>query len=276
MTLDINGKVMGIFDKANYSITQISNYHQYFAIIDVLIVGILIYYFYLFLSQTRALGILYGLFILGLLWFIGQKFELTLLNTILKWLLTPILIAFPVVFQPELRSGLEKLGRSTKFVTDIRRLSMPDLEVVIDEIIKATNILSKNNYGALIVISRFSGLREYIQTGQEIYALVSNKLLVNIFTPKAPLHDGAVIISGQRIIAASTTLPISEDVMDLSLGTRHKAALSLSMETDAVSIIISEETGAVSMAVDGRIQRNINNDDLKDRLIKLLSAKKIK
>ena len=267
---------MGIFNKADDLILQASNIHQYFIAIDILVVGILIYYFYLFLRQTRALGILYGLFILGLLWFVGQALELTLLNTILKWLLTPILIAFPVVFQPELRAGLEKLGRSTKFVTDIRRLSKPDLELILDEIIKAVNVLSKNSYGALIVISRSSGLREYIQTGQEIYALVNNKLLVNIFTPKAPLHDGAVIISGQRIIAASTTLPISEDVMDLSLGTRHKAALSLSMETDAVSIIVSEETGAVSLAVDGRIQRNINYDDLKERLTKLLSVKKTK
>jgi diadenylate cyclase len=141
---------------------------------------------------------------------------------------------------------------------------------------KAVTILSKNKYGALIILTRHSGVREYVGSGEQINANVNHKLLVNIFTPKAPLHDGAVIVSGSKIISAATTLPLSEDVFDLSLGTRHKAALSLSMETDAIGLIVSEETGVISLAVNGRLQRNLRLDDLRDRVISLLSSNRLK
>lgn len=274
MVNDFNGKILGAFDNVHsvffYDIQSIT----YIQIIDVVIVGILVYFFFEFLRQTRALGILYGMAVLLVLWLIGQALELTILNTVLKWIFTPLLIAIPVVFQPELRSGLERIGRSTQWVTDFHRLSYSDIDSIIDEILKAVVVLSSNTYGALIVINRTTGLREYIETGQILSANLNSKLLVNIFTPKAPLHDGAVIISGNKIVSAAATLPLSDDVVDLSLGTRHKAALSLSGQTDALCLIVSEETGAVSLAVNGRLQRNLNIDDLKIRLIKLMKMKR--
>lgn len=274
MVDDFNGKIRGAFDSANSALIDNMQSISYIQIIDIIIVGALVYYFFEFLRQTRALGMLYGIVVLLILWLIGQSLNLTILNTVLKWIFTPLLIAIPVVFQPELRSGLERIGRSTQWVTDFHRLSHSDIESIIDEIIKAVVVLSSNTYGALIVISRSTGLREYIETGQIISANLNSKLLVNIFTPKAPLHDGAVIISGNKIVSASATLPLSDDVVDLSLGTRHKAALSLSGQTDALCLIVSEETGAVSLAVNGRLQRNLNIDDLKNRLIKLMKIKR--
>lgn len=267
---DVAGKVLGAFTNVNTIVTNINQTNFYLTILDVAIVASLIYVFYIFLRQTRAIGILYGLLMLALLWFLGQLLQLTLLNTVLRWLLTPLLISLPVIFQPELRSGLERIGRSTKWVTDFHRIPQGNIELIVEELIKAIVILSSNNYGALIVIGRSSGLREYIETGQIITANINSKLLVNIFTPKAPLHDGAVIISGNKIVAAACTLPILEEVMDLSLGTRHKAALSLSSQTDAICLIVSEETGAVSLALNGRLQRNLATDELKTRLLKLI------
>lgn len=274
MVNDFNGKILGAFDNVHSVFFDNIQSITYIQIIDVVIVGILVYFFFEFLRQTRALGILYGMAVLLVLWLIGQALELTILNTVLKWIFTPILIAIPVVFQPELRSGLERIGRSTQWVTDFHRLSYSDIDSIIDEILKAVVVLSSNTYGALIVINRTTGLREYIETGQILSANLNSKLLVNIFTPKAPLHDGAVIISGNKIVSAAATLPLSDDVVDLSLGTRHKAALSLSGQTDALCLIVSEETGAVSLAVNGRLQRNLNIDDLKIRLIKLMKMKR--
>jgi len=271
---DFNGKILGAFDNVHSVFFDNIQSITYIQIIDVVIVGILVYFFFEFLRQTRALGILYGMAVLLVLWLIGQALELTILNTVLKWIFTPLLIAIPVVFQPELRSGLERIGRSTQWVTDFHRLSYSDIDSIIDEILKAVVVLSSNTYGALIVINRTTGLREYIETGQILSANLNSKLLVNIFTPKAPLHDGAVIISGNKIVSAAATLPLSDDVVDLSLGTRHKAALSLSGQTDALCLIVSEETGAVSLAVNGRLQRNLNIDDLKIRLIKLMKMKR--
>ncbi len=274
--LDVNGQVLGAYTQANTILDTIRRSNQPYAILDIAIVGFLFYFFYLFLRETRALRILYGLLVLGGLWALGQVLDLTLLNTILRWAFTSILVAIPVVFQPELRIALEKLGRTTNLVTDFNRLTKNEIDDIVTEILKATAVLSKNKIGALIIISRTTNLQEWVNNGEPLYANLNHRLLINIFTPKAPLHDGAVIISGNKIISAASTLPIIDDVVDLTLGTRHKAALSLSMQTDAVGLIVSEETGAISLAVDGRLQRNLNGDDLKARVIKLLNTNKIK
>lgn len=274
--LDVNGQVLGAYTQANTILDTIRRSNQPYAILDIAIVGFLFYFFYLFLRETRALRILYGLLVLGGLWALGQVLDLTLLNTILRWAFTSILVAIPVVFQPELRIALEKLGRTTNLVTDFNRLTKNEIDDIVTEILKSTAVLSKNKIGALIIISRTTNLQEWVNNGEPLYANLNHRLLINIFTPKAPLHDGAVIISGNKIISAASTLPIIDDVVDLTLGTRHKAALSLSMQTDAVGLIVSEETGAISLAVDGRLQRNLNGDDLKARVIKLLNTNKIK
>ena len=275
MESDLNGKILGVFDQANTLLGNIKVMDQPFAVVDIAIVAILFYIIYLFLRQTRALGIIYGIFVLAIFWLLGQALQLTLLNTLLRWLFTSILVAIPVVFQPELRSALERLGRSTKIVTELHRLTKSDLDIIIDEIIDALVILSKNKYGALIVVGKTSGLQEYILTGTIINAEINSKLLVNLFTPKAPLHDGAVIIVGNKIVAASTTLPILDSLIDLSLGTRHKAALSISKETDAIALVVSEETGAISIARNGKMQKNLRLSELKENLTKYINANRL-
>lgn len=268
------GSVLGTNTSQNlFESIKISN--QPFAVIDILVVAFIIYLFYIFLRQTRAMAILYGILVLALFWLIGRALNLTLLNTILRWTFTSLLVAIPVVFQPELRNALEKIGRSTKIVTEIQRLSKTDLQKIVEEIISSVKYLSKNKYGAIIVIGRNSGLQEYINTGELLYANLNYKLIVNIFTPKAPLHDGAMIILGNKIISVSCTLPIADSVVDLTLGTRHKAGLSVSQETDAVCIIVSEETGSVSLAVNSKIQKYQNITELHERLLKLLNVRSI-
>jgi diadenylate cyclase len=270
---ELDPQVLGAEDTFLNIIRTVKDLVSLSAVIDILIVAALFYIFYLFLRQTRALGIIYGILVLAALWLISHYLELNALRTILRWLLTSILVAIPVVFQPELRSALEKLGRSTKYVTDWKRLSRFEIDIIVEELIQSLNVLSKNRIGALIVLSRQSNLGDVISTGVKIYANLNNKLLTNIFTPKAPLHDGAVIISANKIIAAACTLPISDEVIDLSLGTRHKAAMSLTGMTDAIAIVVSEETGMVSLSVNGRIQRNLNFKELKEYLIKHLTSR---
>ncbi|TSC93408.1 MAG: hypothetical protein CEN89_83 [Candidatus Berkelbacteria bacterium Licking1014_7] len=274
--MDFSSKmVLGAGDTALNIAQTIRNIANVSAVVDILIVAILFYWFYLFLRQTRALGILYGIMVLAILWLISQYFELNALKTLLRWALTSILVAIPVVFQPELRHALEKLGASTKYVTDWKGLSKIEIDNIVDETIQAIKVLSKNQIGALIVFVRQSNLGDVIATGEKLYANFSSKLLTNIFTPRAPLHDGAVVISGSKIIAAGCTLPISDDVIDLSLGTRHKAGMSLTGITDAVAIIVSEETGAISLSVNGRIQRNLNLEEMKKYLTKHLTQTRI-
>lgn len=270
MDSSVSTQVLGVNDIFWNTVYTIKNIFSLSAIIDIIIVAIIFYWFFLFLRQTRALGILYGILIVATLWIISQYLDLIAVKTILRWVLTSILVAIPVVFQPELRSALEKLGRSTKYVTDWRRLSRFEIDVMVDELIKAVKILSKNQIGALIVFSRQSSLGDIIATGEKLYANFSHKLLVNIFTPKTPLHDGAVIVSANKLVAAGCTLPLSDEVVDLSLGTRHKAALSLSLQSDAIGLVVSEETGMVSLAVNGRIQRNLNFEELKKYITKHL------
>ncbi len=145
MVGQVEGKVLGLYTQIDNIFSTVVNTHQPFAILDILIVGSIFYFFYLFLRQTRALRILYGIAILAGVWALGQLLQLTLLNTLLKWTFTSILVAVPVVFQPELRTALERLGRTTKFVTDFRRLSRNEIGDIVSEIIKAVVVLSKNN-----------------------------------------------------------------------------------------------------------------------------------
>jgi len=266
--------VLGASDFYEAPFQVIKNLFSLSSILDIAIVAVFFYWFYLFLRQTRAIGILYGIVILAGLWLVSQWLELIALKTVLRWFVTSIFVAVPVVFQPELRSALEKLGTSTKYVTDWKRLSKFEVDAMVDEVIKAVKLLSKNQIGALIVFVRQSNLGDVIASGEKIYANLNSKLLTNIFTPKAPLHDGAVVVSANKIIAASCTLPLSDEVTDLSLGTRHKAAMSLTMQTDAIALVVSEETGMISLSLAGRLQRNLNLAELKDYLVKNLRGKR--
>jgi diadenylate cyclase len=199
----------------------------------------------------------------------------------LKWILdktlTIGLFAIPVVFQPELRRALETLGRGGFFTRSLymSNENEEDIRKMIAELTKATQILSKNRIGALLVLERETGLNDYTETGIEIDAVVTSELLINIFIPNTPLHDGAVIIRQNRIVAASCFLPLT-DRQDLSkeLGTRHRAAVGMAEQSDAVSIVVSEETGQISVAVGDSLTRNLDEQSFREYLSTLLVPQK--
>lgn len=237
-------------------------------LIDILIVAVLIYYAFLLIKGTRATRIIYGIILLALILALGRLFQLQTLNWLLSHLTTLILVAIPIVFQPELRRGLERLGRIKIF-----KPSSFFLEKILKEIteivLAVCRILVKNKIGALIIIKRKTGLDDIIETGQILNAKLSVKLLLNIFYPGSPLHDGATIISGNKVVAAGCTLPLTEDEKFYMYGTRHRAALGLSEETDAICIVVSEEKKAISLALGGQIKQ-ITDKELEEKLNKLL------
>lgn len=220
-------------------------------IIDLLIVAGLAYVAYRFIEHTRAVRIIFGIAILVLIWALGRALDLTALNTIMRWLLTSILVAIPVVFQPELRAALERVGRTTRFVTDFRNLSRKELDYVIEQLTATVKQLVRQKLGAIIVISRGTGLQEYLDGGERLDGKLSAKLLTALFQLKSPLHDGAVVLEGNKILAASVTLPLASE--KLEQGTRHRAALGISQETDAVVIVVSEEDQSIELAYEGAL-----------------------
>ncbi len=242
-----------------------------FAILDILIVAFLFYWFYVLLKGTRGLRILVGIFILAFVMMISRIFELSTLNWVVRQSLTMLLVAIPIVFQPELRRALEKIGRP-KFLNHLKDIN----KITISEIIEASKVMSRNKIGSLIVIKRNTGLDEYIDTGNSIDAEVSSKLILNLFFPNSPLHDGAVIIQGNKIAAAGCTLPLKDEEIGFGLGTRHKAALGLSAESDAIIIVISEQRGDISLVYDGKMIRRISLAKLEANLNKLLKPKNLK
>lgn len=233
-------------------------------ILDIAIVAILIYYAFAFVKGTKATRIIYGIIILAVIVVIGRLLHLQTLNWVLEHLTLLIIVAIPVVFQPELRRALERLGRA-KFFGSKKRMPTK-----INDIIQAIDVLKKNKIGALIVIQRKTGLLEYIESGTELNANLSTALILNIFFPNSPLHDGAVIISGNKILAAGCMLPLTEGEYSLTYGTRHKAAIGISENTDAIALVVSEERGEVSLAIDGQLEEKISLEKLGNKLEQLL------
>jgi diadenylate cyclase len=236
------------------------------SVIDILLVTILIYQFLVLVRGTRAAPMLVGVAALGLAFYFARLGELRTLNWLLSTLLPYVVFALIVVFQSEIRHALANLGsrislmRSSNSVAD-----------VYDDIVLAANLFSQNQTGALIVIEREIGLRTYIESGVALDARLSYDLLATIFRPSAPLHDGAAIVQRDRIAAAACFLPLSMNpVLSTQLGTRHRAAIGITEETDAVAVIISEETGIISMAVAGSIERELTVERLRERLSSLL------
>lgn len=263
----ISGKISGVSEKSLYFFDNFKNFSTPYLLVDILIVGVLLYWVYVFLRETRAMRILYGILFLVALALIGRFFNLILLNWILKYLMAMLVVAIPIVFQPELRAALEKLGRA-RFISEL--ILSPESSKIVEEIISAVLLLSKQKCGALLVIQRQTGLKEYIENGIQVDANVSRDLLLSIFFPRSPLHDGAVIIVGDKIVAAKSTLPVSETFTSTSLGTRHKAGVGITEASDAIAIIVSEETGIISLAAGGKIERRIPDDRLRNRLSGLL------
>ena len=237
------------------------------SIVDIVLVAILIYQFLALVRGTRAAPMLVGVATLGLAFYFARLGELRTLNWLLSTLLPYVVFALIVVFQSEIRHALANLGSRISLMR-----SSSSVADVYDDIVLAANLFSQNQTGALIVIEREIGLRTYIESGVALDARLSYDLLATIFRPSAPLHDGAVIVQRDRIAAAACFLPLSMNpVLSTQLGTRHRAAIGITEETDAVAVIISEETGTISMAVAGSIERDLTVERLRERLGALLS-----
>jgi len=229
----------------------------------------------LLIRGTRAVQLLKGIVMILLATGVSQTLQLNALNWLLDKTLTIGLFAIPVVFQPELRRALEQLGRGRFFVRSSTLFEETDVPRTITEVTKSTQVLSKNKIGALIILERDTGLGDYVETGIGIGAVVSSELLINIFIPNTPLHDGAVMMQGNRIMAASCFLPLSENSsLSKELGTRHRAAIGISEQSDAVAIVVSEETGQVSIAMNGTLTRNLDEQSFRELLTNLLVPEK--
>lgn len=238
--------------------------------LDIIIVAIVIYQLYRMIRDTRALALSKGIFVLLLATLISRWLNLHVVYWILQKSITVVLVALPVVFQPELRRALEKLGRMP-LIAGGETLRREETLKTIGELSSAINTLAKNNIGALIVLEKETGLSDYVETGIKIEGQVSSALLINIFIPNTPLHDGAVIIRGDRIMAAGCLLPLSEtDRISKELGTRHRAGIGMSEQSDSIVLIVSEETGAISLARSGVLTRLADCNELVGELEKSL------
>src|SRR4051812_22979141 len=236
------------------------------SVLDILLVAVLIYEFLVLIKGTRAMPVLFGVGSIALAYYLALRLELRTVIWVMSNLLPYAIFALIVVFQGEIRFALAKLGRKFTF----SRVSGGVAESY-DDIVLAANLFSQNQTGALVVIERDIGLRTYIESGVPLDAQVSYDLLATIFRPSAPLHDGAVIIQKDRISAAACFLPLSMNpVLSTQLGTRHRAGIGITEETDAIAVIVSEETGQISLAVSGNIERDMTAGELRERLSELL------
>lgn len=264
--------LQGFFDYAIkfISIMSISDFF------DIFIVAIAVYYFMIAIKGTRAIQLVKGIFIIIAAYLLSDIFRLNTLHYILSALVQVAMFGVIVIFQPELRSLLEKMGRvKIGRVLGIAFDSVGDaqgLESVINNITSAAIDMSETRTGALIVIERHTRLGEYMNSGTLINADVSKELLKNIFVPNTPLHDGAVIIRENKIITAGCVLPLTANTnLAAELGTRHRAALGLSETSDAAIVVVSEETGKISIAMNGALTRNFTETSLKKALTKILT-----
>lgn len=232
-------------------------------IIDILVITLLIYKVILLVKETRAEQLLKGLFIIFLFSKISEVLNLYAVTWLISNVFTVGLILVIVVFQPELRRAFEKLGRTNKWVTSIVKIKREHSLFKAEEITNAVASLARQKIGALIVIENTVGLSDIVETGTYINGLVSSELLINVFIPNTPLHDGAVVIKDDKILGAGCFLPLtSNPTLSKELGTRHRAAMGMSEKSDAFIIIVSEETGVISTAQNGIISRYVDEETL--------------
>lgn len=242
--------------------------------LDIFIVALLFWWLLGIIRGTRAVQLLRGVTVLLIIAFaVGSLLPLTTLNWLLENAVRPALfVAIPVLFQPELRRALETLGRSSEVLTRRPFSSNNDMATTINVLVRATAQLSQQQTGALMVIERNTGLQEYADRGVILDARLSVPLLLNIFFLNSPLHDLAVIIRGGRILAANAVLPLSENVGTPRYGSRHRAGLGVSEQSDAIAVIVSEETGSISVATNGRMVRHLTEARLRKLLADLLNV----
>lgn len=246
--------------------------------IDVIIVTILIYSAIKLVRETRAGQLVKGIIILVVIFLLSSQFELLMLSTILRTFFQFAFLALLIVFQPEIRKALEQMGRSKvgQFLANAvgvkeKESDKTQIRKAIEGVVDATAVLQQMRMGALIVFERHTKLGEIVETGTIVEADPSAQLIANIFFNKAPLHDGAMIIRAGRIYSAGCILPLSSNIsISADLGTRHRAGLGMSENSDAVVVVVSEETGQISIALNGRLTRNYNRVTLREKLEQLL------
>lgn len=245
-------------------------------IVEILIIALLLYYILAWMKSTRAWSLLKGIIVIAIFLLIADLFQMTTILWTFKNVLSFAVMALIVVMQPELRKALEELGKKNIITSvlpfDTGKAEEDALsEKTIAEIVKASFEMGRARTGALIVIEKKESLKDYERTGIDIDGIVSSQLLINIFEHNTPLHDGAVIVRGNRITSATCYLPLSDSTgLSKELGTRHRAGVGISEVTDSVTIIVSEETGKISVAYEGELYRNLNADDLRARICDIL------
>ncbi len=239
-------------------------------LLDILLVTLLFYRLLILVKGTRSAQMYVGLLVIVAVGLVARELDLIAVKWIVDSLKTVWLIVFVILFQPELRHALSQFGRTRYFRSFVRG----DAYGVLGELVRAVETLAQRRHGALIVIERNVGLRNFVETGTRIDAKVSAELLVTLFSPGSPLHDGAVILREELVVAASCILPLSSNLrMTGSLGTRHRAALGLSEESDAVVIVVSEQNGAISVAYRGVLKQRLDEGELRSELSRIFSLR---
>jgi diadenylate cyclase len=242
-------------------------------LVDIAIVTLVVYQVLLLIRGTRAVQLALGLAVLIVVYVASRLLNLHTLQWVLSGLPVVIPLALLVIFQPELRRMLEQLGRGGVFASSFGHgLGREETIRLVNDVARASRILSGRRTGALIVLERHTGLIDIIESGIKVDAVVTVQLLVTTFFPNTPLHDGAVVVRGNRLAAASCLLPLSENPhLSRTLGTRHRAALGITEATDAVAVVVSEETGRMSLARDGHLTRGLSEEELKVALLDVLA-----
>ncbi|MXW17572.1 MAG: TIGR00159 family protein [Gemmatimonadetes bacterium] len=232
-------------------------------LVEIVIVFLLVYRLLLLIRETRAMQMLLGVLLLAGLYLISVILDLSLIRRLIEAIFQYGAIAALVVFQPEMRAALARLGQTRL----VRMLGSTPQARIVDRLVEGAEQLSRSGVGAILAVQRETGLREYAQTGRSVEGVLSPELLGTIFAPNSPLHDGAVIIVGDSIQAAGAILPLTQNpIGDRTLGTRHRAAIGLSEETDAIVIVVSEETSRISVAYRGRIESGVTSERLREML----------
>lgn len=249
----------------------ILNYRYVWDTLDIILVAFVIYYALRMIEGTRAVQVLFGLVLLVVLYYFSQRGLFTL-NWILGQFLGSIILIIVILFQNDIRRGLAAIGRRPFL---LKMSPGKSRQLYAEEVVKAASYLANRHIGALIAIERGNSLSDFIEIGMRIDALVSRELIISIFNPTSPLHDGGIIIVGNRIVSAGSFFPLVTDPdLERELGTRHRAALGLTAETDAVVITVSEETGTISLATGGEIVRGLDATSLNNKLLEALGTKK--
>lgn len=243
------------------------------SLLDIAIVAYVFYRILRLITGTRAEQLLKGLLLLLVFSVLASILRLDMVNWLVEKLWILFAITLPIVFQPELRRLLEQIGRGSFFSSRRFNMEVEEYDRILQELTDAVAVLSRNKIGALIILTRQTGISEHMESGIELDAIITSSLLINIFVPNSPLHDGASVINEGRIEKAACFLPLSDNpFLEKDLGTRHRAGLGITEVSDAIAIIVSEETGSVSIATEGKLQRYLDAQSMKDILAREMTS----